>query len=119
MPAEPYPAETGENSYFGVKDARGVRFGVIYKDHVDTDAFRSLTCADRCVYYALLLFAGQNSAKAWPKVTTLMKLTAFSERTVYRGLRVLQDRGFIEIGKKEFTKTRRVNLYTLLTPHDG
>ena len=114
--AEPY--EQGEDSAFSVKDERGGRFGVIYKDHVDTDAFRSLTCADRCVYYALLLFVGHHSGKAWPKVSTLMQLTAFSESTVYRGLRVLKQKGFIDIGKKEFTRARRVNLYTLLSPDD-
>jgi len=105
-----------EDAEFVVTDERRRQFGVVYQDHVDSDAFRDLTPHARCVYYALLPFVGYESRQAWPKVSKLAGITGFSRSTVFRSLRSLQDGGFIHVGKKEFNRYRVVNLYTLLSP---
>jgi len=46
----------------------------------------------------------------------LAKVVGFSERTIYRAIKELADAKYIHVGKKEFSKTRRVNLYTILEP---
>ena len=106
----------GTDDGFVVRDARKRRFGVVFMDHIDTDAFRKLTARTRLVYFALLPFVGSESQQAWPKVNKLAGIVGCAPRTVYRALVGLEGAGYIQIGKLEFNKARRVNLYTLLEP---
>ena len=101
---------------FTVRDGRQRGYGVVYLDHIDRDAFRSLDQAARLVYFALLPFVGSATQQAWPKVSKLAEIVGYSERTVYRAVKALHEARFIAVGKLEFNKARRVNLYTLLEP---
>ena len=101
---------------FVVEDRRKARFGVIYRHTMDRDDFRGLTPTTRLVYFAILTFVGRATNQAWPKAKTLSKLVGVSERTVWRAVRDLQKAGFVEVSKRWFTSTRRVNLYTLTDP---
>lgn len=101
---------------FLVEDRRTARFGVVYRHTMDCDAFRALSPSTRLVYIALLTFAGRESHQAWPKVRTLARIVGVSERTTWRAINSLRSSGFIEVSKRWFTSTRRVNLYTLTDP---
>jgi len=100
---------------FVVRDGRS-GYGVVFLSHMDTDEFRKLSTGSRCVYFALLPYAGRETQKCWPKISSLAKVVGFSERTIYRAIKELADAKYIHVGKKEFSKTRRVNLYTILEP---
>lgn len=101
---------------FIVEDRRKARFGVVYRHTMDCDTFRRLSPSARLVYFALLTFAGRESRQAWPKVKNLAKIVGVSERTAWRAVKALEAAGYIEISKRWFTNTRRVNLYTLTDP---
>lgn len=106
--------ETAER--FTVRDGRQRGYGVVYLDHIDNDAFRNLDAAARLTYFALLPFVGSATQQAWPKVSKLAAIIGYSERTVYRAIKSLHEARFIAVGKLEFNRARRVNLYTLLEP---
>tara|TARA_Y100000296_G_scaffold85151_1_gene120340 strand:+ start:1077 stop:1409 length:333 start_codon:yes stop_codon:yes gene_type:complete len=104
----------------GIVDGRKPRFGIVYLQDVDLEAFRELRATARCVYYALLPYAGQQETgetACWPKVKRLMALTGFGERTVRRAVADLERAGFLAIGKKE-TPRGKINLYILRSPGD-
>ena len=108
--------EENDVDRFAVRDGRKSRYGVVFMHHIDTDAFRSLDPAARLVYFTLLPFIGSESQQAWPKVSKLAAITGYCERTVYRAVKALEWKKYLTIGKLEFNKARRVNLYTLLEP---
>ena len=93
---------------------RSIRGGV--PSHIDTDAFRDLDACARLTYFALLPFVGKSSQQCWPKIKKLAAIIGYHEVSVKKAIRALSDSGFISVGKREFSKARRVNLYTLLEP---
>ena len=104
------------SDFFQVRDARRKRFGLIFLEHIDRDAFRNFAPLTKLVYFALLPFVGSETQQCWPKASKLAHILGCSERSVYRGVHELEEAGYILIGKQEFTPTRRVNIYTLLDP---
>lgn len=106
----------GQTAAFVVRDGRKSRYGVIYLGHIDTEAFRGLDPCARLTYFALLPFVGANSQKCWPKIKKLAAITGYHIVSVKKAIKALTEAGYIEVGKLEFSKARRVNLYTLLEP---
>jgi DNA-binding MarR family transcriptional regulator len=99
---------------FAVEDKRKDSFGVVRMSDVDSNRYRRLTPAQRCVYVSLCLFAGRYTGKCYPKVKTLCRITGFSRATVFRALATLESAAFIERSKRFFSSARKVNLYTIL-----
>lgn len=104
------------SEFFAVRDARRKQYGVVFLEHIDRDVFRAFAPTTRLVYFALLPFVGSESQQCWPKANRIAEIVGCSQRTVYRAVHELAEGGYILIGKKEFTPTRRVNIYTLLDP---
>ena len=98
---------------FEVNDQRKGRFGVVHLSDWDSDSFRGLTAAQRCVYVTLCMFVGRYTNKCFPKVSTMIQITGFSRATVFRALAELERVDLIERSKRFITPARRVNLYTL------
>ena len=111
MSSKPTTEEADEA--FQVEDRRSGRFGVIHKGDWDSESFRTLTAAHRCVYVTLCLYAGRYTKQCYPKVSTLCAVTGFSRATIFRALSALERIGWIERSKRFINPARKVNLYIL------
>jgi len=98
-----------------VNDRRTRPYGLVFRDHIDTDKFRKLTAAARIVYFTLTTFAGSDG-QAWPKQSTLADFTGYDQRTIRRAIAELAGAGFILSQTRDPSSWRRTNVYTLIDP---
>jgi len=99
-----------------VKDHRGTSpFGLVFRDHIDTDKFRALTPCARIVYLSLTTFAG-SSGQCWPKQKTLSDLTGYAPRSIRRAVHELEAARYLAVEIRDPSSWRRTNVYTLLKP---
>lgn len=97
-----------------VEDRRAVpQWGMVLAQDLDTDAFRSLRGSDVKVYMVLLPFARPNG-RAWPKQTTIAKITGLTVRQVQASLSALEGAGFLL--REPFSGDARRVRYVLLSP---
>ena len=89
------------------------RHGVIYAHVWQSDRFRLLTPAQRCVYVSLAIYAHRVTRRCFPKQKTLAYDTGLSERAVERAIQRLRDLGFIEVERRRAGR-KRINEYTLV-----
>lgn len=73
---------------------------------------RTIEPADKIIYLLLSSRAGGHGVQAWPSQQTLASDSGFSESTVKRALKRLQQRGFITVQVVR-TKHGRRNVYFL------
>tara|TARA_R110000751_G_scaffold85896_9_gene171277 strand:+ start:111 stop:422 length:312 start_codon:yes stop_codon:yes gene_type:complete len=98
-----------------VKDRRTSPFGLVYRSHIDTDAFRALPPCARIVYFVLTTYAG-NAGRAWPKQSTLSAVSGYSPRAIRRAIAELDGAGFLLVDVRDPLSWRRTNVYTLIDP---
>jgi len=103
----------GQADEFEVSDRRKNRYGVIQMTDWDTDEFRSLTPAHRCVYVTLCMYVGRYTQQCYPKIASIMQVTGISRATVFRALSELERVGLVERSKRFINPARKVNLYIL------
>ena len=99
---------------FRVKDSRTKQYGLVYLGDIDHPDFRSLKPASRIVYFSLIPYVNARSGAAWPKQSTLAKVTGLSVRSVRRAVSELEGAAFISVEKKKMSAFKTVNVYTLL-----
>jgi hypothetical protein len=99
---------------FQVKDQRTKQYGLVFLRDIDHPDFRALKPATRLVYFSLIPYVNAKSGAAWPKQTTLAKVTGLSVRSIRRAVSELEGAAFIAVNKKKVSAFKTVNLYTLL-----
>lgn len=78
------------------RNARGDRFYRFQHSLMDSDAWHSLTCAQRCVYLALArFFNGHNNGRIGLGVRQAAELAGCNKDTAAEAFKVLEERGLI------------------------
>ncbi|MGJ3230245.1 MAG: hypothetical protein ACFE0P_00430 [Oceanicaulis sp.] len=78
------------------RTVKGERFYRLQHSMLESPAWRSLTCAQRCVYLALAqFFTGSNNGQIGMSVRQAADLAGCHKDTAGEALKVLEDRGFI------------------------
>ena len=98
-----------------IKDRRTRPYGLVFRHHIDTVNFRSLSAPSRIVYFTMTTYAG-SEGQAWPKQSTLATVTGYAERTIRRAIAELEGAGFIQVEIRDPSSWRRTNVYTLIDP---
>lgn len=80
------------------KEPRHVR---LYHSMMKTEAWKSLSCVERCVYIELAKrYGGSNNGRIACSLKQLVDALGISKSTAQRALNSLQDRGFISLMKR-------------------
>ncbi len=103
---------------FEVRDRRTrPRHALIWASDWDSDRFRRLSTAQRCVYVTLALYAQAGRGEVWPKQDSIATTTGLTTRSVGSAIKALVDLGYVEVSRQSSGPKRR-NVYTLLTPNE-
>lgn len=74
----------------------------------------TLKASDKSVYAVLCMYADNRTKECYPSRETLLKKSGISDKPLRNSLRVLSDKGYIEIKERYNSVGRTSNRYILL-----
>jgi len=105
-------ANTSDREFKVLGDLGLPPFGLLVRNHLDSDEYRTLNLTEIKVWNVLLTFAGRKTGEAWPKQATIARIAGCRREHVSRSMRKLIECGFVET-----TARGRLTIYILKPPY--